>query len=181
MDAKDVKIGMWVEQVHGRDFTNGGAIAQVTEISSDTSEVVRLSTGCKILVRNIQPAKSCKVTEVINPGLDPENYIKPLSLVTPTKDIPRNSIDHAWDTGPLPAPANTANSDGGRTGYYDVPQGADTLNDLILHKDMNFQIGNIFKACYRYGGKTGTNHEYDLRKIIFFAKAELKRIGAIEN
>lgn len=68
-------------------------------------------------------------------------------------------------------------SDGGSTDYYQLPEGATELFDLINHRNMNFAVGNIFKACYRLGEKDGINNEYDLRKIVFMAKQELKRIG----
>lgn len=68
-------------------------------------------------------------------------------------------------------------SDGGSTSYYQLPEGAEELQDLIEHKDMNFSIGNIFKACYRLGEKQGADRQYDLKKIIFFAQRELERAG----
>lgn len=59
--------------------------------------------------------------------------------------------------------------------YYVLPSDATELGDLIEHKDMNFNVGNIFKASYRLGGKEGTTRQYDLEKIIFFAQRELNR------
>ena len=67
-------------------------------------------------------------------------------------------------------------SDGGSTTYYDLPPGAKDLGDLVEYKDMNFNVGNIFKASYRLGEKEGTDKEYDLRKIIYFAQRELNRL-----
>lgn len=61
-------------------------------------------------------------------------------------------------------------SDGGSTTYYELPPGAKELNDLIEHKNMNFALGNIFKACYRFGEKDGAEKIYDLNKIIYFAE-----------
>jgi hypothetical protein len=69
-------------------------------------------------------------------------------------------------------------SDGGSTDYYKIPDGAVDLQDLIEHKDMNFSIGNIFKACYRLGEKSGTDLLYDLNKIIFFAEREKARLSS---
>ena len=60
--------------------------------------------------------------------------------------------------------------------YYVLPEGARELQDLIEHREMNFAIGNIFKAAYRLGEKEGTDAEYDLNKIIWFATRELQRI-----
>lgn len=67
-------------------------------------------------------------------------------------------------------------SDGGSTDYYNIPEGIKDLQGLIEYKNMNFSVGNIFKACYRMGRKEGNDDSYDLRKIIFFAERELKRI-----
>ena len=67
-------------------------------------------------------------------------------------------------------------SDGGSTNYYELPSWAKELQDLIEHKNMSFALGNIFKACYRFGEKDGTNQLYDLNKIIFFANRMIKEI-----
>ncbi|MDX0260512.1 hypothetical protein [Sinorhizobium meliloti] len=67
----------------------------------------------------------------------------------------------------------TVKSDGGSTSYYNIPDFAVDLGDLIEHKEMSFNIGNIFKACYRFGGKDGTSKRYDLNKIIYFAQREI--------
>ncbi len=61
-------------------------------------------------------------------------------------------------------------SDGGSTSYYELPKGATELNDLIEHKGMSFALGNIFKACYRFGEKDAASRLYDLNKIIYFAE-----------
>lgn len=67
-------------------------------------------------------------------------------------------------------------SDGGSTDYYKLPTYATELRHLIQAKNMNFAIGNIFKACYRYGEKQGNDLIYDLNKIIFFAQDEIERL-----
>lgn len=67
---------------------------------------------------------------------------------------------------------------GGSSDYYKLPEGAKDLMDLIEHKNMSFSVGNIFKACYRLGQKTGATRKYDLEKIIWFANRELaKELG----
>ncbi len=65
---------------------------------------------------------------------------------------------------------------GWSTDYYELPEGASELQDLIEHRGMNFAIGNIFKAAYRMGLKDKTDREYDLNKIIWFAQRELARL-----
>jgi len=67
-------------------------------------------------------------------------------------------------------------SDGWSTSYYELPEEATELQDLIEYKRMNFAVGNIFKAAYRLGSKVGQDEIYDLNKIIWFAKREKKRV-----
>jgi hypothetical protein len=63
---------------------------------------------------------------------------------------------------------------GGSSSYYQLPEGATELLDLIEGKDMPYARANIFKACYRLGEKEGTDVLYDLRKIKFFADRMLR-------
>lgn len=72
-------------------------------------------------------------------------------------------------------PKSSVVSDGGSTSYYELPEGSTELNDLIEHKKMSFALGNIFKACYRFGEKDTASRLYDLNKIIFFAE-RLKKL-----
>ena len=59
---------------------------------------------------------------------------------------------------------------------YGLPIGAKELQDLIEYRDMNFAVGNIFKACYRLGFCSHSDAQRDLRKIIWFAERELNRL-----
>lgn len=77
--------------------------------------------------------------------------------------------------GTIPVYGQT--SDGGSTSYYELPASATELNDLIEHKQMSFALGNIFKACYRFGEKDAASRLYDLNKIIYFAG----RLKALEG
>lgn len=78
---------------------------------------------------------------------------------------------------------DNSENNGGNTDYYAVPEGAETLNDLIEHKGMNFAIGNMFKAvyCLTDGRHGGTNTERELNKIIYYAKREKERIKRENN
>lgn len=60
--------------------------------------------------------------------------------------------------------------------YYKLPGSARELQDLIEYKNMNFNVGNIFKAAYRLGDKPGVSKRYDLEKILFYAQRELDRL-----
>ena len=68
-------------------------------------------------------------------------------------------------------------SDGSTASYYELPDGAAELQDLISHKNMNSQIGEIFRAAYRYGESSHSNELRDAKKIRFYIDAEIKRLG----
>lgn len=65
---------------------------------------------------------------------------------------------------------DTVKSNGGSSSYYNLPEDATELNDLIEAKGMSFARANIFKACFRMGEKSGTDTTYDINKIIYFAE-----------
>lgn len=65
---------------------------------------------------------------------------------------------------------------GGSSDYYKLPEGSKDLQDLIEHKNMNFALGNIFKACYRFGEKNTVDKKYDIDKILWFAERLKKEL-----
>ena len=67
-------------------------------------------------------------------------------------------------------------SDGSTASYYELPAGATQLQDLISARDMNAQVGEIFRACYRYGRAAHSDRLRDARKILFYADAEVRRL-----
>lgn len=67
-------------------------------------------------------------------------------------------------------------SDGSTASYYELPLGATELQHLISHRNMNAQIGEIFRACYRYGMVSHSPEIRDIKKILFYARAELERL-----
>ena len=71
-------------------------------------------------------------------------------------------------------------SDGSTASYYELPRGAKELQDLISHRNMNAQIGEIFRACYRMGRAAHSDELRDAKKILFYAKAEVARLEAIQ-
>lgn len=72
-------------------------------------------------------------------------------------------------------------SDGSTADYYVLPKRAKQLQDLISYRNMNAQLGEIFRATYRYGEVAHSDEERDLKKIIFYAKAELKRVQQLKE
>ena len=67
-------------------------------------------------------------------------------------------------------------SDGSSANYYKLPPGANELQDLISYKNLNAQIGEIFRECYRYGQSSHSDEMRGIKKILFYAQAELKRL-----
>jgi len=71
---------------------------------------------------------------------------------------------------------DSSRSDGSTASYYQLPPNATELQDLISHRNMNAQLGEIFRAAYRYGMAEHSDQLRDIRKILFYAKAEERRL-----
>lgn len=67
-------------------------------------------------------------------------------------------------------------SDGTTASYYELPRGATELYHLIIHKNMNAQLGEIFRAAYRYGETSHSDQLRDIRKIKTYAAQEEERL-----
>ena len=72
-------------------------------------------------------------------------------------------------------------SNGATASYYELPAGATQLQELISDRDMNSQIGEIFRACYRYGRVSHSDKLRDARKILFYAQAEVVRLEKLQT
>ena len=79
------------------------------------------------------------------------------------------------ETGNLPVDK----SDGSTASYYELPEGAVELQDLISYKNMNAQIGELFRSCYRFGQASHSDKLRDAKKIKFYILAEIKRLEAM--
>ena len=73
-------------------------------------------------------------------------------------------------------PDVTATSDGSPASYYELPADATQLQDLISHRNMNAQMGEIFRATYRYGLASHSDQLRDAKKIKFYIEAEIARL-----
>ena len=67
-------------------------------------------------------------------------------------------------------------SDGSTASYYQLPKGATELYHLIIHKNMNAQLGEIFRAAYRYGQSSHSDQLRDARKIKAYIEQEIERL-----
>lgn len=105
--------------------------------------------------------------------------IQRLPFWTPIKDPMSKAYDAAFRTDnrlPIKLAPKKEASDGSTAGYYELPEGAKELQDLISYKNMNAQMGEIFRAVYRYGQVGHSPEIRDIKKIIFYANEELKRL-----
>lgn len=75
----------------------------------------------------------------------------------------------------------TSVSDGSTATYYELPDDCTELQHLISYKNMNAQIGEIFRACYRYGEVSHSAMLRDAKKIKFYADAEIERLEKLED
>jgi len=69
-------------------------------------------------------------------------------------------------------------SDGSTASYYELPEGATELQDLISYRDMNYAIGFIFTRCYDYC----TTHRGCIsvvRDIVEAAEHEIARLQQV--
>jgi hypothetical protein len=76
--------------------------------------------------------------------------------------------------------------DGGPQGYYDLPDGCNTLNDLLEAKGEqwladSFHLSNVVKAAWRWGIKDGTSKDYDARKLIYTGARLLMKYAGVQS
>ena len=67
-------------------------------------------------------------------------------------------------------------SDGSTASYYKLPEEAKELQDIISAKNMNAQIGEIFRSCMRYGEVEHSEKLRDARKMKFYIDSEINRL-----
>jgi len=80
-----------------------------------------------------------------------------------------------------PDNTNLIVSDGSSADYYKLPEQATQLQHLISFKDMNAQMGEIFRAVYRYGQVAHSERMRDAKKIKFYIEAEIERLKRLEG
>jgi hypothetical protein len=75
----------------------------------------------------------------------------------------------------------TNKSDGSTASYYELPPGCAELQDLISHRNMNAQDGEIFRAIYRKGRASHSDELRDAKKVLFYARAEVDRLERLQK
>lgn len=72
-------------------------------------------------------------------------------------------------------------SDGSTAKYYELPSYAKEIYQLTNYKNMNANIGEIFRTCYRYGFASHSDQMRDAKKIVLYANAEVERLERERN
>lgn len=73
-------------------------------------------------------------------------------------------------------------SDGSSASYYELPNNATELQDLISAKNMNASIASIFVLCYEHGKARDVQLRIDITQgIIKHANDERKRIEKMHS
>lgn len=75
-----------------------------------------------------------------------------------------------------PCQPDASTSDGSTASYYELPEGATELQDLISYRNLNAQDGEMFRALYRKGRASHSDALRDAKKVLFYAKAEVDRL-----
>ena len=72
-------------------------------------------------------------------------------------------------------------SDGLTASCYGLPEGATELYHLIIHKNMNAQVGEAFRSLYRMGESSHSDNVRDCNKVIAYMNQELERLNGQDN
>jgi hypothetical protein len=125
------------------------------------------------------------MSQFASPFHVPERILDPEDLTYPVEEDEDFAYDRVRqeeiDGRLAPIKGDGMSLTGWSSDYYVLPEDAEQLQDLVEHRNMNFAVGNIFKAAYRLGGKFGTTEVYDLDKIIWFATRERARLIKAEE
>lgn len=101
-----------------------------------------------------------------------DRELSPYELYGVTYPIPKDVMDEILGSN---------KSDGSTASYYELPKDCTELQHLISYRDMNAQIGEIFRACYRYGIASHSDRLRDAKKIKFYAEAEIARLEKVNG
>lgn len=111
------------------------------------------------------------ITHLVSSATMPD-WVPELSEITPTNSDKPVTKSESGDK---------ERSDGSTASYYELPEGATELQHLISHRNLNAQLGEIFRACYRYGLVSHSDMLRDAKKIKFYAQAEIERLEKLAS
>lgn len=126
-----------------------------------------------------QPQHKVHVVDHLGDAIVPTEAYKLVNMAEINEESVKrlNAIVSAYMANKKQAVKETPNkSDGSSADYYRLPEGATQLQDLISHRNMNAQLGEIFRAAYRFGMASHSDQLRDAKKIKFYIEAEIKRL-----
>ena len=163
-----------------------GAIAIITKVDGTRVWGVYSDEACKH--PQVKPGDKPLHTELLTSGwiaiskfveLNAQQITAYLNCLGVAKDFVFVRVLNFYEIPQQPYDYNR--SDGSTASYYQLPEGAKELQDLISHRNMNAQLGEIFRACYRFGMASHSDQLRDAKKIKFYIEAEIKRLEANGN
>tara|TARA_R110002051_G_scaffold89826_2_gene158343 strand:- start:2619 stop:3245 length:627 start_codon:yes stop_codon:yes gene_type:complete len=135
------------------------------------------------LAKNVNPSSGInQLTITDQMPLDAEVHLAPKTELEVMLDEELFTPNDMQDAVSISLPLTTttlweeAVSDGSTAAYYELPEGCSELQHLISYKDMNSQVGEIFRSCYRYGESSHSDKLRDAKKIKFYINAEIERL-----
>lgn len=76
----------------------------------------------------------------------------------------------------------TTASDGSTASYYELPQGATQLQDLISHRNLNFFDGVLLCLCYDHAVAVSNSEKLRLAKeMVENAEWEVRRLESLQS
>ena len=141
-----------------------GFVEVIAIVGRDLYTVLQVPTGELNLLPNQEQYKGTPLVKHL------ENFLKGCH-----KNY--NTVDVSHRTKGASAAQNVKfKSDGSTASYYQLPENCKELQDLISHRNMNAQMGEIFRATYRFGMASHSDQLRDAKKIKFYIEAEIKRL-----
>lgn len=110
----------------------------------------------------------------MNEAPPPLEATRPAPPPPPPNQYARNGIDRDVPAAPPFKPAKTT-SDGATASYYELPEWARELADLIRHKQMNGSQAEMFRAIYRGAEASHSDERRQARKVLTYAIDEVVR------
>ena len=95
----------------------------------------------------------------------------------PEVSMPGTDVNNGQVTsGESPVVRHQTVLDESPASQYKLPSGSTNLQHLISDRNMNSQIGEIFRACYRYNQLSHNEMLKEANKIKYYAQAEIERL-----
>lgn len=123
--------------------------------------------------------KGCLITTASASIVNDTKYCEVCGVAEGSEHLLSCTHHPLYHTYPIDSKINNDGSNANTT-HYNLPPDATEVKHLIWYKNMNAQVGEIFRAVWRLGTAGHSSKERDLRKIIAYAEQELERMKKYE-